>query len=60
MVGTESFLVVLFGGNEGIEQSEDLDSVFYQRECHAKKSYKYFENDDFWPRLGHKLLMPLA
>ena len=54
MVGNESFLIVLFGRNEGFEQSENSDLVSYQRECHAKNSYKDFENKDFWPRLGHK------
>ena len=54
MVGNESFLIVLFGRNEGFEQSENLDLVSYQRECHEKNSYKDFENRDFWPRLGHK------
>ena len=37
MVGNESFLVVLL----------NLDLVFYHRECHAKNSYKDFENEDF-------------
>ena len=54
MVGNESFLIVLFGRNEGFEQSENLDLVSYQRECHAKNSYKAFENEDFWLRLGHR------
>ena len=54
MVGTESFLVMLFGGNEGFELSKNLDLVFYQKERHAKHCNKDFENEDFWPRLGHK------
>ena len=45
MVGNGSFLIVLFGGNEGFEQSENLDLVFYQREHHAKSRYKDFENE---------------
>ena len=54
MVGTESFLVMLFGGNKGFKSSENLDSVFYQRERHAKNIYKDFKNGNFQPRLGHK------
>ena len=54
MVGTESFFVMLFGRNEGFISSKNLDLVFYHRERHAKNRYKDFENEDFWPRLGHK------
>ena len=54
MLGTESVLVLLFGGNEGFKYSEYLDLVFHQRERHAKNSYTDFENEEFWPRLGHK------
>ena len=46
MLGTESFLVMLLGGNEGFKLSENLDLVFYQREPRAKNIYKYFENSN--------------
>ena len=54
MVETKSFLVMLYGGNEGFKKSETLDFVFYQRECHARYRYTDFEKEDFWPRLEHK------
>ena len=41
MVGTESFLVMLFGG-----YSEFIDFVFYQKECHAKYRQTDFEQED--------------
>ena len=54
MLGTESFLVMLFVGNEGSKYSKNSDLAFFQRERRAKKNYKDFENEEFWPRLGHK------
>ena len=54
MVVTESILLLLLERNEGFKSSEKVYLVFYQRECHAKNSFMVFENEDFWPRLGHK------
>ena len=47
MVGTKSFLDMLFVENEGFKLSKNLDLVFYQKERHAKHCYKDFENEDF-------------
>ena len=42
MVRTESFLVLLLGGNEGFKWLENVDLVFNQKERHANNSYKDF------------------
>ena len=47
MLGTESFLVMLFVGNEGSKKSENSDLAFFQRERHAKNNSKDFENENF-------------
>ena len=39
--------LMLFIGNEGFKKSKNLNLVFYQRERHAKNSFKDFENKDF-------------
>ena len=50
-VETENILVLFLGGNEGFKYSEKIGLVLYQREHHAKNSYKNVKNE-LWSRLA--------